>query len=59
MEELLEKLVLLDRSDFMPVVEKFLSLIGKTDLLNEIKMFCKYNPISYIIHVFYYSSLQF
>ena len=51
MEKLLEKLVLRNPSDFMSMIEKSLALMGKTEILSEIKMFRKCNPIFYIIQI--------
>ena len=41
MDKLLGKLVLQNPSDFLLVVENSLTLMGKTDILNEIKMLGK------------------
>ena len=53
MDELLQKLVLRNPSDFMSVIEKSLTQMGKTDVLNEMQMFRKCNPIFLCITRFY------
>ena len=58
MDELLQKLVLENPSDFMSVIEKSLTQMGRTDVLNEMQMFRKCNPFFYALHVFI-ASLQF
>ena len=56
MKKLLKMLVLRNPSDFMSVVEKSLTLMSKTDILNEIQMYRKCTPLSntfLLLHVFF------
>ena len=57
MEDLLKKLVLRNPSDFMSVIEKSLTLMGRADILNQIQKSRKCSPPIYffaffVLHVF-------